>query len=184
MASTSTQSDTDAIERHGQPGEPVAQIPTGRPWWGYIEETAAAALLLAVAVVTTMGVAGRYTAATPYTWTEPAARYLLIWLTAVGSVVLFKNRSHIEVDFLYLMLPRAARAAMDGFVIVLQCAVGLYLLVYGWSLTTSTSAGTSVPGVSLSMVYAAVPISAVFIIAYGLRDAVKLVVGARKEFSA
>lgn len=184
MASTSTQSDTDTVERRGQPGESVGQIPTGRPWWGYVEEAAAGALLFAVAVVTTLGVAGRFTAVNPYTWTEPAARYLLIWLTAVGSVVLFKNRSHIEVDFLYLMMPRAARLVMDGFVIALQGAVGLYLLVYGWNLTTNTTAGTSVPGVSLSLVYAIVPISALLIIAYGIRDAVMLAVRARKDVPA
>ncbi len=160
---------------------PEGLIRPGRPWYGYIEEAAAAALLLAVAVVTAMGVLGRYTAATPLTWTEPAARYLLIWLTAVGAVVLFKNRAHIEVDFAYLLMPARLQTLVDWFVIFVQTSLGGYLLLYGWRLMAGTTASTSVPGVDLAMVYAAVPISAALFIAYGVRDAVHLVGPGRRS---
>jgi TRAP-type C4-dicarboxylate transport system permease small subunit len=42
-------------------------------------------------------------------WTEEIARYLLIGVTFVGSVMATRKQSHIAVEFVYRWVPRAGR---------------------------------------------------------------------------
>jgi len=141
-----------------------------RPWWRFIEEAVVLLLLAGILVASAAGVATRF-ANEPLEWTEPLSRYLLIWLTMLGAAVLVKNHAHIEIDFIYQRLPERGRTSLNILGQLVQSGIAIYLLVFGWELVATTHARTTVPGVTLQMVYACVPIAAILILFYSARDA-------------
>lgn len=52
-------------------------------------------------------------------WTEEIARFLLIAVTFVGSIMAVRKQSHIAVEILYRWLPRASRRALQFVVDVI-----------------------------------------------------------------
>jgi TRAP-type C4-dicarboxylate transport system permease small subunit len=63
-------------------------------------------------------------------WTEEIARYLLILVTFVGSVMAMRKGSHIAVEALLVYLPKAAKhwtlVAVDGLVALFCGAMAWY----------------------------------------------------------
>lgn len=94
------------------------------------------ALALAVLVVpVTMQVVSRFVAVIPhYIWTEEMARFLLVWMIMIGSIVGVREAGHFVVDLWPNPGPRL-RALLDlvanGAIVVLGAA----FLVWGWEFT-------------------------------------------------
>lgn len=147
-----------------------ATIRVGTRWWTRVEESILGAILVLILVIASAGVLSRYVLSAPLPWTEPLARYLLIWLTMLGAAVLVKHRAHIQITFLYDMAPRRVKPWIDLFVVLVQLAVAVYMVVFGAALALSTPATTAVPFVTLSLVYAIVPVAGLLIAAYTVRD--------------
>ena len=59
-------------------------------------------------------------------WTEEIARFLLIGVTFIGSVMAVRKRSHIAVEFLYRWVPRAGRRVAQSVIDLITVAF------YGW----------------------------------------------------
>jgi TRAP-type C4-dicarboxylate transport system permease small subunit len=170
------------VEVEGQDQEFVKfQVPAGEPWWHYIEEVLVGLVMAAIGVAVTIGVLSRQLGAQPIPWTEPLARYLLIWLTMLGAAVLVKRQGHIVIDFFHGLLPWAGRLIVAVFAYLVELVSFGYLAVYGWQLVRDTTTTTTVPYVSQNMVYAAVPVSAVLMVAYALRNLVSEAKGMRGE---
>lgn len=49
-------------------------------------------------------------------WTEEIARFMLIGLTFVGSIMAARKQSHIAVEFMYRWMPRGLRIVLQIFV--------------------------------------------------------------------
>lgn len=64
-------------------------------------------------------------------WTEEIARFLLIGVTFIGSIMAVRKQSHIAVEILYRWLSRRVRR-------VLQAVVDLISVVFFTSLTVLT----------------------------------------------
>jgi TRAP-type C4-dicarboxylate transport system permease small subunit len=58
----------------------------------------------------------RYALNDSASWTEEIARYLLIATAFVGAAVNVRKNNHIQVDFLYRLLPRMVTRPMSTFV--------------------------------------------------------------------
>lgn len=72
----------------------------------------------------------RYFLGFSYAWTEEGARYLLVCVTFLGSVMAVRRNSHIFVEFFYRYLPRkAGRVVVTGVDVarVLFLVVGVRL---------------------------------------------------------
>lgn len=63
-------------------------------------------------------------------WTEEIARFLLIGVTFIGSVMVVRKRSHIAVEFLYRWVPRPGRRIAQTLIDAVSIAfyAGLALL--------------------------------------------------------
>src|SRR5690606_13947744 len=65
-------------------------------------------------------------------WTEEIARFLLIGVTFIGSIMATRKQSHIAVEFIYRWIPRAGRRVAQtlidlvttGFFIILAILSG------------------------------------------------------------
>ena len=95
-------------------------------------------------------------------WTEELCRYSVIWLVFLGAAVLCRQGRLIAVDYLlHRLTPKAARWV--------QIFAGLitlaFFIIVGWlglkMAITSVHETSPVMRISMSYVYAAVPVSAV-----------------------
>jgi TRAP-type transport system small permease protein len=67
-------------------------------------------------------------------WTEEIARYLLIAVTFLGGSMAVRRNTHIQVDFVYRLLPRAAGRALSLLVDALRVAFFGYAAWLTWLL--------------------------------------------------
>jgi TRAP-type C4-dicarboxylate transport system permease small subunit len=67
-------------------------------------------------------------------WTEEIARYLLIGTVFIGAAIGVRKNNHIQVDFLYRVLPRWFMRPMSLGVDVLRIAFLVTAVVLTWQL--------------------------------------------------
>jgi TRAP-type C4-dicarboxylate transport system permease small subunit len=138
----------------------------------YPEEIATLLLLLGVAITTLLGITFRYVIGDPQSWTEPLARYLLVWLTFMGAAVAVKHELHMSVE---LPTGRISPAVLHGariFARVAQMALFVYLIIYGFNLAQANTTPTTVPVISRNHVLLAVPVSALVMLFHSGRHLV------------
>ena len=68
----------------------------------------------------------RYALNDSASWTEEIARYLLIATAFVGAAIGVRKNNHIQVDFLYRLLPHAVNRVLSTVVDVLRIAFLAY----------------------------------------------------------
>ena len=91
-------------------------------------------------------------------WTEEIARFLLIGVTFIGSVMATRKQSHIAVEFLYRWVPRTGRRVAQFLIDIISTAFFIALAV----LSTQIAGRTRQMMVSLE-----VPKSAIYWIVFG-----------------
>jgi TRAP-type C4-dicarboxylate transport system permease small subunit len=105
-----------------------------------------ASVLIGVALLVITGTlfvsaVGRYTIGQSLLGGEEAARYLMVWMTFLGTYVLIRKRSHIAID----ILPRFAQPGVTRWLGVAVGALGAVLMFYlfwhGWSLAVRMLVG-------------------------------------------
>lgn len=118
----------------------------------------------------------RYVVGSSISWTEELARYLLIYLTFIGSAVAVREHAHLRVDFLVVRLPAVVQR-----ILALATTVGIaiaagFLLYYGATFTL-LARGTVSPALeqSIAWVYAVMPVTGLLMLAFVLPHAVEQV---------
>jgi TRAP-type C4-dicarboxylate transport system permease small subunit len=123
------------------------------------------ALLAAMAIIIFANVTLRYTTNQSIEWAEEIARYLMVWLTFLGAGPVLRYGGHIAVDNLQDGLPpRAALVLRIAIAVILFAFFGFMVwfgIIYAqraqFQLTPTTQ-------VSMSWVYAAMPVGGVLLI--------------------
>jgi TRAP-type C4-dicarboxylate transport system permease small subunit len=117
----------------------------------------------------------RYVFNAPLVWTDEAAAYLFVWIAFLGWSMATRKRIHIGISFIVDKLPPRWRRALHAFWCLGTLAFALILLVVGVVITRNN---VDVRMVSIDFafwpVYLAVPIAAVYLIAYAARDLVEI----------
>jgi TRAP-type transport system small permease protein len=130
----------------------------------------AVALLLALLASVVTGVVSRQlNRAVP--WSDEMAQHLLVWTGFIGWSIAARRRSHIRIDVIINLLPRAARLAME---IIIQLAIigfALALLSWGWPLIGRNwdIEWVSLP-LSSGLLYAPIPFAAAVLIGQALAE--------------
>jgi TRAP-type C4-dicarboxylate transport system permease small subunit len=103
---------------------------------GYrVEDWATLALFWFLAVVVFLQFFTRYALNNPIAWTEEIARYLLTCVGFLGGAMAVRRQSHIQVEFLYLYLPRGAARLLSPLVDVIRVAFFAYATWLCWKVT-------------------------------------------------
>ncbi|PCM43378.1 TRAP transporter small permease [Marinobacter sp. ANT_B65] len=111
-------------------------------------------------------------------WTEEVARFLLIWITFLAATLAFQRGRHIAVTFAVDALPGRLRQATHIIAIlsVIAFMVALVVIGYRYMQVQSFQKSASLQ-ISMTYVYAVIPLSAAVMGWYALVDLVSLVLG-------
>ncbi len=148
-------------------------------WLMVLVETWVMALLIAMALLVTVGVFYRYVLAASLIWYDEFASYLLVWLTFYGAVMAAYHRRHIAFETL---VERLGPAARRGVAVAAEVCVLLFqgiLLYYGWVLMQAIGADTAVSleWVRMGWIYSVLPISGGLMLLISLVDLAALLRG-------
>ncbi len=117
-------------------------------------------------------VVSRYVFASPSSWTEEIARFLLIWISLTGAVYAFRTGMHLGLDILPRKLEGHAATALKWFTIALVVLFSFTVLVYGGSslvlMTWELKQYSAVLGLPMAWVYSVIPASGILICIYAL----------------
>lgn len=94
----------------------------------------------------------RYFLEQPLIWSEELALVLMIWITFLGSALLLATKEHISIDFVVEMMSPLWRRIVAACV-ALMLLVFNVALVYGAWLVAQRTAGSTSPGLGVSMAW-------------------------------
>jgi len=111
-------------------------------------------------------------------WTEEVARFLLVWITFLASTLAFQRGRHIAVTFVVDALPGRLRqiARLAALLIVLAFMITLIVIGYRYMQVQSFQKSASLR-LSMTYVYAVMPICAAIMAWYALVDIIELLLG-------
>jgi TRAP-type C4-dicarboxylate transport system permease small subunit len=116
----------------------------------------------------------RYVLATPSSFTDELARYLLIWIGTLGAAYTSGKRLHLAIDLLPSSLEGRSKYRLSiliNLLIILfaftTMVIGGSRLVYITYTLGQTSAAMQIP---LAYVYTIIPISGAMIVFFKIRD--------------
>lgn len=120
-------------------------------------------------------------------WSEELARYLFVYVVFLGSALIMGESGHLAVEFLPT---RYKGTAFGRFLAMLSLFCGylfvLILLVQGTKMTeVMTFQESPGMGISMSFIYVVIPVSAVLMMLYLIRDTIRIFKGqplAHQEF--
>jgi TRAP-type transport system small permease protein len=124
------------------------------------------AILASMAIMVFANVALRFLTDHSILWVEEVSRYLMIWLTFLGSGIVLRYGAHIGVDTLQERFPRQApvlRAIIFALLLVFFVAMvglGLRYALLTWAQTTP------VMQIPVGAVYLAMPVGFILMIVH------------------
>lgn len=94
------------------------------------------------------------------TWIEEFIRYLFVWIVFLGIGIIYKHKGHAQVEILHHYLSEYWKNKLLIVIEVVNSALFLFLIFYGWSILKFTSQQIS-PSIGLNMtfIYGAVLVS-------------------------
>jgi TRAP-type C4-dicarboxylate transport system permease small subunit len=140
-----------------------------------LEEVVAAALVAAICVIVGAEVVLRYALAQPLSWTEELATILFVWIAMLGSSVALKRREHFAVELLSPNLGPRGRRALQFVVLLIVCALCVYLAIYGWRFVQRNwRAHTPALEWSRAVPYSAIPVCALLMLIRSVQAMLRL----------
>lgn len=117
-------------------------------------------------------VLSRFVVGSPSTFTEEAARYLMIWLGFIGGSYVAGKKGHPAIELLALKFGETGKRRLALFIQLLIAAFAVLALIIGGSYLVfltfalnQTSAALQVP---IGLVYLSIPLSGVLLLYYSL----------------
>lgn len=123
-------------------------------------------VMLVLIIFGTWQIFSRWILGDPSTFTDELLRYLLIWAGMIGAAYCFFHDKHIKLTLLTSRLKGKALLAFNiiGEIVVIIFVV--YVYIYGGiqMVTQNVNQLTAVMRLPMSMIYACLPVSGVFVI--------------------
>jgi len=124
---------------------------------------------LTMAILVAVQVFFRYVLNQSLFWSEELARYMLVWLTFLGTSAAYYRKANPGVDFLYARVPPALRKTAD---VIIHCvSIGLFvvMIVFGikfaWFVRMQISPALNLPK---WLIVSIIPASGLILMFHGL----------------
>ena len=129
-------------------------------------------LMAALVFAVSWQVISRYLFASPSSWTEEVARFLLIWIGTLGAAYAFRTNMHIGLDLLPKKLTGHAARNLHWLTLAVIIVFAVAVLVVGGAnlvyLTWDLRQYSAVLGLPISIVYSVIPLTGVLIVVYSV----------------
>jgi len=126
-----------------------------------IEDFFISMALLFVTLLLFINVITRYFFGYSIKWAEELTRYLLIWVTFIGSSVCVRKQKHVGIDILLTKCSIGMKWVVKLIIAVICLSFSFILTFYGWKITYSVILSKQLsPAMMLPMylVYISIPI--------------------------
>lgn len=135
----------------------------------------ACVLAALIATVVFGGVVMRYVFNSPLQWQEEFPKLLMVWMTFTGSVFVYRQRKHIEMDILPRALSGRAAAGLKLGIALVSMSVLIVFLLYGVTAAEGAKGQRIILLESLSMfwVYLAIPVGSALLLLAVFQDALR-----------
>ena len=101
----------------------------------------------------------RYVFQSPFSWAEELARYLLIWITCLGSAYAIRDGMHISIGYLRSKLKDSAKTVVTVVVYVMTLGFFIYCvkegMLFSFAQWTQRSTAMQIP---MTIPYSAIPL--------------------------
>jgi TRAP-type C4-dicarboxylate transport system permease small subunit len=148
----------------------------------------AVVLFAALTVVVGLQVLTRFVLHAGFIWSEEVARFLFFWVVLLGAAMGVQRRRHFVVDVTggrRAGLGRLGRLLFDAVPDACVLGFSMFLLVQGVGYTRIGSFRVATnSGLSMGLVYAAIPVFAVLSVLYAATNLVRDVAGAARSADA
>ena len=112
-------------------------------------------------------------------WYSEVVEISFAWLVMIGAVILCRNSAHFRVDlFVQKFGHRRGYYWLEAVCFIIALVFYCYLLYYSYSLAINATQTMPVLHISKGYAYACMPICAVFMCIYSIRDVVVAVLRA------
>lgn len=110
----------------------------------------------------------RYALGSPSTFTDEAARFLMVWMTFLGGAYMFGCNGHLCVTSIRDRLPPKIQGAVIVLTYVLIAVFAVAVMMYGSQrlITRTLSQPSPSLGIPMGWFYSILPISAFCIVIY------------------
>lgn len=143
-----------------------------------VVEAILAALMAALVVLVFIAVVFRYVLNDPVTWSEEVGRLCLVWTSFLGAYIAHRRSEHIVVTAIRERFPLSLQVATRTCLALLLIAFMAVLTWYG-SQYAFRFMGSETPllGISVGLVYAAMPVSTALILVNLLISSIEAIRG-------
>ncbi len=121
-------------------------------------------------------VVNRYFFGHTFEWSEELARFLFVWVVFLGSALIMGESGHLAVQILPTKLKDTkAGTALKVIINLCSYAFTLLLLIQGSKMTSVMTFQTAPGlGISMSVVYSIIPVSALLMMLYLFKDTIDI----------
>ena len=132
-------------------------------------------LMIILVAAVSWQVTSRYIFASPSSWTEEVARFLLIWISVLGAAWAFRTGVHLGLDVLPKKLTGIPAQILKLFTLVVVAGFSVAVLIIGGgslvALTWELKQYSAVLGLPIAYVYSIIPVTGVLICFYAIAAA-------------
>jgi TRAP-type C4-dicarboxylate transport system permease small subunit len=142
-------------------------------------------LMVALVAAVSWQVISRYGFASPSSWTEEVARFLLIWIGVLGAAWAFRTGVHLGLDVLPKKLTGKSALALKLFILLVVAGFSVAVLIIGGGslvvLTWELKQYSAVLGLPIAFVYSVIPTTGILICFYAIAAAMGEELGAPED---
>jgi len=136
------------------------------------------ALCAVMLVVAWMHVTRRYVFNSALTWSEEFLRFSIVWYALLSASILHKRNGHLGITIFREMMPEKLQIFFRRVVMYLATLTVIVVTVSGTILVINTWGQiTPALGISMSLPYAAIPVSFLLMSIYGILHIVRDIKG-------
>ncbi len=135
--------------------------------WDHLEETAAAIIVLVMAIVSFINVMGRFVFKHPLAWADELTLLLFLWASMLGAAVAFKRGSHFNMGLLAESGGRTRHILLAAVSLIFNLLFSALVLATGIKMMLNQISFNGIlPTLHIPQAIqgAAVPVGAVFMI--------------------
>ncbi|MCM3763868.1 TRAP transporter small permease [Neobacillus niacini] len=115
-------------------------------------------------------------------WAEELIRYMFVWIVFLGIGIVYKSKEHAQVEILLHYLPEKLKGKLQVLIELINSAVFLFLIIYGWGILKFTSQQISPSmGLNMTLIYGSVLVCSLICLLHSFVAILHLVSGVEKK---